>query len=253
MVELLENLQQEITGTIDGLPVTVPKDTTILEAASLLGITIPTLCFHQGLPPDGNCRLCLVEFKGRLVASCVYPLRTQSFEVLTQSPSVRRARAFIISLMLARAPLDPKLLSLAAAYEVKGPVISAVEADGCLRCGLCVRACQAGGEEAISLVGRGFQRKVSGPFFEPPVDCVGCLACANVCPTGIITFTQKGFFRTIWGRTFELVRCPQCGRPFATAGELKRGDGVTICPDCRRRKLAKDLEATLELAPRACA
>jgi len=68
--------------TIDGRKCAVEKGTTALEATRALGIEIPTLCHHDGLPPDGNCRLCQVEVvdRGRksLVISCMYPIRGQS-------------------------------------------------------------------------------------------------------------------------------------------------------------------------------
>ena len=47
--------------TINGVPVSVEKGTTVLEAARYLGFPIPTLCHKEGLSPYGACRLCVVE------------------------------------------------------------------------------------------------------------------------------------------------------------------------------------------------
>jgi hypothetical protein len=63
--------------TLNGLPVSVEKGVTLLEAANFFGFPIPTLCYMEGLSPYGACRLCLVEIgegpKAKLVTSCTYP------------------------------------------------------------------------------------------------------------------------------------------------------------------------------------
>ncbi len=61
---------------INGMPLSVPKDSTILEAARYAGINIPTLCFLKDINEIGACRMCVVEVKGArsLVAACVYPV-----------------------------------------------------------------------------------------------------------------------------------------------------------------------------------
>ncbi|MDR2301852.1 MAG: (2Fe-2S)-binding protein [Deltaproteobacteria bacterium] len=230
----------KVTGTIDGLKFEVSPGTTLLEAAKTLGITIPTLCHHPGLPPDGNCRLCLVESGKKLLPSCVFPLRESGGAFSTQSPMVFEARAFVVTLLLSRAPKDKNLLKLAEVYGAQADPLLSDGEDGCLRCARCVRACRAGGSEAIALIGRSRERKVAGPFFEPPIDCVGCLACARSCPTGVIAFGEEP--RSIWGRDFDLVKCPRCGRPIGTPEELKRA-GLTdpLCPDCRRREFSASL------------
>ena len=65
-----------VTLKINGMTVTAPKGSTILEAARLAGIDIPTLCFLKEINEIGACRICVVEVKGArsLVASCVYPV-----------------------------------------------------------------------------------------------------------------------------------------------------------------------------------
>jgi NADH dehydrogenase/NADH:ubiquinone oxidoreductase subunit G len=237
-----------VTGRIDGLEVAVPRETTILAAAAVAGAAIPTLCHHEGLPPDGNCRLCMVEIGGRLAASCLYPLRDSGFDILTMSPKVRSARRFVLTLLLTRAPGDPLLLALAAEYGAVPEPRFTDEPDGCLRCGRCARACAAGGAEAVSLVGRGRGRRVAGPFFKPPEACRGCLACAAVCPTGVIAWSEAGGQRRVWERDFHLLACESCCRPFATPEEWAAhgGDSPRLCPACRRRANAAGLSAGLK-------
>ncbi|MDR1656389.1 MAG: (2Fe-2S)-binding protein [Deltaproteobacteria bacterium] len=244
MNEPSQYLGPMIKGTIDGLSITVRPGTVLLNAARTLGIHIPTLCHHEGLPPDGNCRLCVSQVGGRLVASCIYPLTADGFQAQTDNERIRYARSLVIALMLIRAPEAPVVVALAREYGVtEQPRLRRVTADGCLRCGRCVRACLTGGAEAVSLVGRGTARIVTGPFFEPPPDCVGCLSCARMCPTGIIGFTELFDRRQIWGRNFQLVPCPTCGRPWATEEELARLNADRLCPACRRRAMAEAISS----------
>ena len=238
-------MSEFLSGLIDGREVRLLRQTTILAAAKALGLTIPTLCHHEGLPPDGNCRLCLVEIDGRLVASCLYPLRENGFNILTRSPRVSSARRFVLTLLLQRAPRAPRLLALAEEYQVSPDSRFAGEPDGCLRCGLCVRACAETGAEAVALVGRGHKRQVAGPFFEPPEACRGCLACASVCPTGVITWSERGGRRRVWKREFDLLTCESCGIPFVTPEEWAGLTDSRLCPVCRRRAAAAGLAAGL--------
>ena len=54
-------MKKDINIVMDGIRLSVPLETAILEAAGIAGVEIPTLCHHEALPPDGNCRLCMVE------------------------------------------------------------------------------------------------------------------------------------------------------------------------------------------------
>ena len=81
-----------ITLTIDGVSVTVPAGTTVLEAARAAGIEIPTLCYLKDINEIGACRLCVVDTGARaLQAACVLPA-TEGMKVKTNTPAVRAAR-----------------------------------------------------------------------------------------------------------------------------------------------------------------
>ena len=95
---------------INGMDVAAPKGSTILEAAKLAGIDIPTLCYLKDINEIGACRICLVEVKGAksLVASCVYPIN-EGMEVWTNSPKVLNSRKRTLQLILSNH--DRKCLS----------------------------------------------------------------------------------------------------------------------------------------------
>lgn len=84
---------ENVNLKINGMPISVPKDSTILEAAHLAGIRIPTLCYLKDVNAIGACRMCLVEIKGArsFAAACVQPVG-EGMEVFTNSPAIIRSR-----------------------------------------------------------------------------------------------------------------------------------------------------------------
>ena len=96
-------MDKMINLKIDGVAVSVPDGTTILEAARLAGINVPTLCYMKDLNQIGACRICVVEANEgrgfRTVASCVYPV-TEGMEVRTNSVAVQKSRRTTLELLL---------------------------------------------------------------------------------------------------------------------------------------------------------
>lgn len=238
---------------IDGQAVRARRGATLLEAAREVGIKIPTLCHHEALEPHGACRLCVVDIsrqewgaEPRMVAACLY-LAEDGLVVLTASERVRAARREILDLLLARCPESPLIRRLALEYGISETSYRQnPEPTDCILCGLCMRLCDHLGPAAISLVGRGIGREVAPPFHEPPPDCIGCLACAVICPTGHIPFSISEAGHTIWGRTFARLRCPACGRAHITEAQadywaerkgLTRAD-LGTCDTCKRAATA---------------
>jgi len=129
--------------TINGSPVQVDEGSTVLEAARLYGIPIPTLCHADGLTPYGACRLCVVEVgtapKSRLVSSCT-TRATEGLVVRTNSARVERARRLLLELYVATSPQSKRIQDLASAMGVRECRYEAQHED-CIQCGLCVEAC----------------------------------------------------------------------------------------------------------------
>jgi len=187
--------------TIDGKTTEVPKGTTILQAAKLLDIKIPTLCYHPLIKPFAACRVCVVETKTRwgdeLVPSCQVACR-EGMVVNTNNEHVLKARRFILEMMLARWPNVPILRKYAEEAGLKAPRFTSAlkdeRQDACILCGLCVRACEeVVGASAISFADRGIQRHVSTPFNLVSEECIACGACAMVCPTSHIKFEVEDY------------------------------------------------------------
>jgi NADH dehydrogenase/NADH:ubiquinone oxidoreductase subunit G len=176
----------------------------------------------------------------------MYPVE-EGLRVLTQTERVRVARREILDLLLARCPDTPFIQRLARAHGLSETSYArSSDPTDCTLCGLCARVCAHLGFSAISLVGRGIGRDVAPPFRQPPPDCVGCLACAAICPTGHIPHTTTGGTRTIWGKMFALLACPVCGREHITVAQADAWAARTgqpraeleTCDACKRAATA---------------
>jgi len=201
-----------ISLSVDGRPVEVPAGTTVLEAARRLGISIPTLCYHDALKPYGGCRICLVEISNpkngipsTLVSSCSYPVE-EGIVVRTKSEKVIEARRFIIELLLARCPESEEIKTIAQEYGINKEDINSLDEVGryllfksqkpehtkCILCGQCVRVCaEVVQRNALSLSYRGPHKKVRTPFNRVSKTCIGCGSCVYLCPTGAITVAEE--------------------------------------------------------------
>ena len=211
--------------TIDGKTREVPEGTTVLEAASMMGIRIPTLCHHPKLTPFGGCRLCIVEIKGipRPVTSCTTPVN-DGMEVTTSNPNIESLRKTVLELILSDHPNDCMvcekagdctLQDLAYAYGITenrfagerrvyakrdgNPFIER-DLEKCIMCGRCVRICdEVQGVNAIDYGYRGFKSKICTSY-EKDLDCEFCGQCVAVCPTGALTgklWARKGRQRDV--------------------------------------------------------
>lgn len=200
---------------INGMPLSVPKESTVLEAARYAGIDIPTLCFLKDLNQIGACRMCVVEVKGArsLVASCVYPVN-EGMEVFTNTPKVQKSRKMTLELLLSvhdrnclacKRSGNCELQTLCnqlgvdqsdhfdgakPAAEKDESTLHLVRDNGkCIVCRRCVAACADQHVGVIGTNSRGFDTHIGCAFEHPlsDVTCVGCGQCIVNCPTGALT------------------------------------------------------------------
>lgn len=244
--------------TIDNQICECKKGEYILDVAERNGIRIPTLCHHAALGEQGCCRVCIVEVeesgRKRIVTACVYPV-SRECAVETDSDRVREQRGIILELLRRRAPESPEIAALCETYHApKLDRLRALDSGKCILCGLCVQACGRLGSGAINTMLRGTEKLVGTPYDEPSPDCIGCGSCAEVCPTGHIAVTETADTRTIWGRTFNLVKCERCGAvldtPESLAHAAKRiGQSVPVlCETCRRRYMTDEMAHTFGIS-----
>jgi len=248
--------------TIDNQKLQVTEGITVLQAARRFGISIPTLCYHEAMEPYGSCRLCIVELnydkRSRLMTACTYPV-WEGLEVKTNTEEVINARRFIIELLLARCPNSTEIQRMARQLQVeKMGFKTRDENEKCILCGLCIRVCQEIiGSSAISFINRGIDRVVETPFETESGDCIGCGACAFVCPTGIIKIEDINEKRKLenWHTELKLVKCKGCEEYFTTEAVLKcinkkkielPKDLFEYCGKCRAKSLRKQLRMIKE-------
>lgn len=199
---------------INNMPLSVPKGISILEAARMAGIEIPTLCYLKKINEIGACRICMVEVKGArsLVTACVYPVN-EGMEIFTNTERVRKSRKMTLELILSTH--DRKCLSCVRSgtcelqqlckefgvddegrfdganpvHEYDDSAIHMIRDNGkCILCRRCVAACQAQHISVIGANARGFDTHI-GSAFERPIDSVACVSCGQCivnCPTGAI-------------------------------------------------------------------
>ncbi|MBP5236497.1 MAG: iron hydrogenase small subunit [Clostridia bacterium] len=199
---------------INGRAYSVPKDSTVLEAARYAGVEIPTLCYLKDINEIGACRICLVEVVGArgLVTACVYPVN-EGMEIYTNTPKVRESRRMNLELLLSAhnkqclscvRSTSCELQKLCHEYGVdethfRGamPESSVDESTAflvrdnskCILCRRCVAACRNLQEiGAIGTNDRGFDTHIAAAFEKNLADtsCVGCGQCIVACPTGAL-------------------------------------------------------------------
>ena len=245
-------MSEKLTIEIDGKACECEYGEYLYDVATRNGIFIPKLCRSDAFEDHrACCRICIVEVETRGRTKVVTSIESECI-VRTNSERIKEERAVLMALLKCRAPESENIAQMAGALGgVEGfERLVSLDSGKCILCGLCVQACNALGTGAISTVNRGVDKEVSTPYGSLPEPCVGCLSCANVCPTGHITFEETADTRTIWDRCFELVKCESCGAVMGTKESVAfAADGVNVdepvlCDACRKRKLADEMMQT---------
>ena len=208
---------------VNGIAVSVPAGSTILEAARAAGIEIPTLCYMKEINAIGACRICVVEATGArgLVPACVYPV-TEGMEIQTNTAKVQEARKMTLELILSTH--DKKCLSCprstncelqklcndygvtASAFDGFKPEFAVDDSaphlvrdnNKCILCRRCIAVCN---QQFVGILGandRGIDTNIGQAFKLNLNDtpCISCGQCTVVCPTGALT--EKDDTEQVW-------------------------------------------------------
>jgi predicted molibdopterin-dependent oxidoreductase YjgC len=226
-----------IRFTINGREVEGKTDETILEVALRYGIDIPYLCYHPRISKSGACRICMVRIdQGRLKPSCTEPIMP-GMQVVTEDEEIARTRSFVLELLLSEgdhnclycdANGDCQFQRLVTKY-IKDPVLPSPkrfvrEIDNnsskaykrnenkCILCGRCVKTCaEIQVSNVWALAERGSRTHLATDEFNGVTNCTNCGSCAQMCPTGALTFQNVLGEGQAWELTAESSICIYCG------------------------------------------
>jgi formate dehydrogenase major subunit len=200
----------DVGFTLDGVAITARDGETILQAAERHGVSIPHLCYTEGMRPDGNCRACVVEIKGeRVLAPSCARKPAEGMEVFAANSRARHSQKIVLELLMADAHSsanyrsDSELIYWAdylgvgvarfeervqPAADLSHPGMQ-VHLEACIQCTRCVRACRE--VQVNDVIGYAYRGAAALPVFDldDPMGastCVACGECVQACPTGAL-------------------------------------------------------------------
>ena len=241
--------------TVNGKDVEVPEGTRLIDACGAAGHMPPHFCYHPGLKPDGNCRMCMVEVEGMrgLVASCTVPA-ADGMVVSTETPAVLDARRGVMEFMLLHHPLDCPVCDKAGECILQnhafdhGPGQSRYDEDKiiapkrdlgetialwperCIRCRRCLRFLDdITGTSELGFVDRGDRTDID-IFPGIAIDNPMSLNIVDICPVGALISKDFLFQARVWNLKGAHTLCAACSRGCNVLAEAYEGKVVRFRP-----------------------
>ncbi len=242
--------------TIDGQKIEVEEGTTLLEAAEQLGKDIPVFCYHPGLPPDGNCRMCIVDVEDnpKLPPSCITECQ-DDMVVHTDNDNVRDAREGVLEFLLLNHPLDCPICDKSGECMLQdhyfdfsaersrtvepkvqkrkvvdvGPHI-VLDTERCILCTRCIRFVEnVSKEPSLGIVNRGDRAELT-TFPGQELDDPYSLNTVDICPVGALTSKEFRFKNRVWFLDHTKTVCPNCSRGCSVRLDHKDGEIQRFMP-----------------------
>jgi NADH-quinone oxidoreductase chain G len=229
--------ERTVCLTIDGQVITCPLGWTVYEAASSVGIHIPTFCNHEKLVPVGACRMCLVEIEGALglLTSCTTPARDGMVVKVHTSPAAAGACKANIEFLLTNHPLDCPVCDKGGECPLQdqamqdGPGTSryveekrhklkrhplseliVLDQERCVLCWRCIRFLDEWADDhELDLFGRGAGTQID-TFPGRPLRSKWQGNTIDICPVGALTSRTFRFQARVWELTKTPSICPLC-------------------------------------------
>jgi len=239
---------------VNGMPFFVHEGTTVLEAAKLVNVKIPTLCYHPDLPAWAACGICVVKIEGspKMFRACSTPVE-EGMSIITHDPEIVEVRRTVIELILSTHPNDClqclrnqncELQRLAAEFGIrempfeyninKLPVDDSTTSlvlnpEKCIKCGRCVNVCQdMQNVWAIEFLGRGDSTRIApaGDVLLAESPCIKCGQCSAHCPVGAIY--EKDETQKVWQALMDPTK--HCVVQIAPAVRVALGEAFGLEP-----------------------
>jgi len=226
----------QVTLTVDGQSVTVPKGTLILDAAKKVGIDIPIFCSHPKMAPVAVCRMCLVEVEKmpKLQPACAVYV-AEGMVVKTTTEQVSKYQKGVLEFLLINHPLDCPICDKGGECPLQdqtyqyGPGASRYEftkahfdkavplsdkivldRERCILCWRCTRFSEEiSGERELALIQRGVHT-IIGTFNDEPAQSNYQGNWTEICPVGALTSRQYRFISRPWHLDRTASVCPGC-------------------------------------------
>jgi NADH-quinone oxidoreductase subunit G len=225
-----------VRATIDGKPIEVPKGTTVIQAAAQIGIEIPRFCYHEDLPVDGNCRMCLVEIEKmpKLQIACNTQV-SEGMVVHTESDKAKQAHRTTLEFLLVNHPIDCPVCDQAGECYLQdqymevglhdskvepeekvqkrkvvdlGPIM--LDAERCVLCSRCLRfESHVTGTNSFEFRNRGDHTQIA-TFEDRPITHNYAWNLADVCPVGALLSHDFRFKMRVWFLESSDSVCPGC-------------------------------------------
>ena len=257
--------QQTINFFLDDFSISVPKGTTVYEAAKKIGIEIPIFCYLDRMPPFGACRMCLVEVDHmpKLQTACTLEA-TEGMVVKTQSKIAAEGRKDILEFLLINHPLDCPICDragecplqentmkygpgLSRFFETKRQFTKAIilspvlvlDRERCISCARCTRFSDViSGDHALEFIERGYRTEVGTPHGERAESkFIG--NTIMICPVGALTSNVYRFRARPWDNDSINTACTLC--PVGCSMIVDSRDGEVMRTRSRENREINDI------------